>query len=1318
MTKQQFGYGINFAELYSRDGLMKIDNFFVEHLKASDVLLFNRLMAGRADKTTISDKDHSQLLLDLAPYLEDFIGELFGVKSEIADLAECHNQLSPLYACKRLFVQRRAAKALTPEAANQVSGDALLGMLPILHHDDEFFELVFAKTVMSWLENEEENKSLLEIAARYAAWALYSTEGKKCHKSGVLFKQPIKLDFENLVACETEIRDGVQILRCSHEHLRQRNGFALTDDGGTRTQALDAANYCIFCHNQGKDSCSKGLKEKTGEVKTNALDIAQAGCPLEEKISEMNLLKSQGVPVGALAMITVDNPMCAGTGHRICNDCMKSCIYQKQEPVNIPLVESHTLKDVLKLPYGFEIYSLLTRWNPLNLARPVPKSDTGYKVLVAGLGPSGYTLAHHLMNDGHTVVGIDGLKIEPLAELISGVRADGSRADFMPIKDINTLYEALDERSLAGFGGVAEYGITVRWDKNYLKILRLLLERREQFAMFGGVRFGSSLTYENAFDLGFDHIALCMGAGKPTVLDIPNAMARGVRTASDFLMALQLTGAGKKDSIANLQIRLPIVVIGGGLTAVDTATESLAYYPVQVEKFLSRYEVLVAEKGEENIRKNWSAEDTIIAEEFISHATAIRKERLKEKPDVWSLLDSWGGVKLVYRKRLIDAPSYRLNHEEVEKAFEEGIFIAENYEPTRIDVDDFGAVKNITLKSVNGEIVILPARTILVAAGTSPNTVLQREDPLNFQLDGKYFRAVDEDGNHVKPERVSKPKTPQVLMNIDEQGRAVSFFGDLHPSFAGNVVKAMGSAKQGYPVVSRILAKKKALPLQGGGLGGGSKIVSGGSFRQISPELIEKARELRQNMTSEEKQLWRLLGRNLMGNYYFRRQHPIGNYIVDFICTKQKLIVEIDGGQHDEQRAYDEKRTKFLNTQGYRVLRFWNNEVRENIDTVWEKIQQELFAPVPELSTPSQPSPLQGEGFLEHINFELRATIHAVNRLTPNIIEVVVKAPLAARQFKAGQFYRLQNYEAFALRMDGGQWTVNGEENQNTNHLPSTIHHSLSTKLAMEGLALTGAWVDEEQGLLATIVLEMGGSSSLCTHLKIGEPVVLMGPTGTPTEIPHNETVMLIGGGLGNAVLFSIGKAMRDNGCKVLYFAGYKKAVDRYKVAEIEEASDTIIWCCDEEADFVPNRPQDRAFQGNIVEAIKAYGENSLNLATDHLSLNTINHLIAIGSDRMMAAVAAARHGVLHPHLNPKHIAIGSINSPMQCMMKEICAQCLQKHVDPETGKETFVYSCFNQDQELDMVDWQHLNDRLKQNSLQEKLTAKWIEKCLESCFS
>jgi NADPH-dependent glutamate synthase beta subunit-like oxidoreductase/NAD(P)H-flavin reductase len=1166
-----FGLGIAFEDFYRREGLIKLDGVFCDTLKATDVELFNRLMTARAAPDVLAEKDHSALLIDLAPHVDDFIGELFCVKKEISLLAEKHHMLAPLYACKRLFVQRRAAKVLNAEEAARIAPDMLLSMLPLVAVDDPHFELVFAKVVMSWLEQEEKHKSLLEIAARYACWALTTETGRARHGKGILFKQPKKLDFAHLVHVETEEKYGVRMLNLSDSHLRARDGFKLTDDAGTLASALDHAHYCIFCHHQGKDSCSKGLKEKTGGFKKNALGVSLHGCPLDEKISEMNELKSKGVIVGSLAVVTIDNPMCAGTGHRICNDCMKSCIYQKQDPVNVPLVETHVLKDVLALPYGFEIYSLLTRWNPLNLAAPLPKPDSGKRVLVAGLGPAGYTLAHYLLSDGHTVVGIDGLKIEPLPERLSSKK-------FEPIKDIRELYEPLDERTQAGFGGVAEYGITVRWNKNYLKIIRLLLERRVSFAMFGGVRFGSQITYDSAFALGFDHIALCMGAGAPTLIDMPNALARGVRMASDFLMGLQLTGAAKKDSIANLQLRLPVVVIGGGLTAIDTATEALAYYPVQVEKFLERMEVLKE-------KPIWSGEEAEIAEEFLAHGNAIRDERRKAKnegrePNFLPLLKRWGGVKLVYRKTLQDAPSYRLNHEEVEKALEEGIGFCEGLEPVAVDVDKWGHVKALRVRhsgeSRNPEQSLqldpgfrlgdeIPARAILIAAGTKPNTVLAREDAAHFNLDGKYFQAVDAAGNPVKPEATPKPNETQVLMSFDSAGRSVSFFGDLHPSFSGSVVKAMASAKRGAPVVTAALTRRSA------------------EFRVQSSE------------------------------------------------------------------------------------------------------------------------------FIQTIKAQLNATVHEVKRLTPTIIEVIVHAPLAAKQFKPGQFYRLQNFEAFSL---------------------ATRHSPLATTFQMEGLAMTGAWVDKEKGLVSVIVLEMGGSSDLCAFLKPREPVVLMGPTGTPTHIPKNETVLLAGGGLGNAVLFSIGKAMRENGCKVLYFAGYRKAEDRYKVEEIEAAADQVVWCCDE-AKLSANRSQDASFHGNIVEAMHAYGagelknwgneelrEDSSSLPQFFISsfpLSSITHLIAIGSDKMMSAVAQARYGVLKRYLNPKHTAIGSINSPMQCMMKEICAQCLQEHADPETGKKTYVYSCFNQDQLLDVVSFPHLNERLKQNRVQEQLTIRWIDGCLQA---
>jgi hypothetical protein len=263
----------------------------------------------------------------------------------------------------------------------------------------------------------------------------------------------------------------------------------------------------------------------------------------------------------------------------------------------------------------------------------------------------------------------------------------------------------------------------------------------------------------------------------------------------------------------------------------------------------------------------------------------------------------------------------------------------------------------------------------------------------------------------------------------------------------------------------------------------------------------------------------------------------------------------------------------------------------------------------------------------------------------------------------------------------------------------------------MEGLALTGAWVDKPTGLLSLIVLEMGGSSRLCMSLKPGEPVVVMGPTGTPTETPPGESVVLAGGGLGNAVLFSIGRAIRDAGGKVLYFAAYRKREDIYKIDEIEAAADQIVWSVDTGDLPDPRRPQDRAFQGNVVQAMEAYAKGELGEV--RVPLPSCQRVIAIGSDRMMAAVKDARHGRLAKFFKPGHVAIASINSPMQCMMKEICAQCLQRHIDPATGKETIVFSCSNQDQPQDLVDWKNLADRLRQNTVQEKLTDVWVRRLL-----
>ncbi len=583
----------------------------------------------------------------------------------------------------------------------------------------------------------------------------------------------------------------------------------------------------------------------------------------------------------------------------------------------------------------------------------------------------------------------------------------------------------------------------------------------------------------------------------------------------------------------------------------------MAYYPLQVEKFLERYEKISGEFGEEKFWSILDEEEKDIAETFIEHGREIKNERKRasrqnEEPNFIPLVRKWGGVRIAYRKGMVDSPAYRLNHEEIIKALEEGIEFIEMLNPTEAVLDKFGSLKQIKFfkqKETNGkwndagDEIILPARSMFVAAGTSPNIVYEKEFPGTFELDKwKYFfqsfKLEEGADTRTDLQKVEEGESG-FFTSYYKDGKYITYYGDNHPEFAGNVVKAMASARAGY--------------------------------KQVSELFIDDIKN----------------------------------------CEKN----------------YKENEFKFKN-------------------------------------------------LVKRLNEELIAEVKEVVRLTPNITEIIVKAPMQAKKFQPGQFYRMQNYEVNSRVIEG-------------------------TTLMMEGIALTGAWVDAEKGLLSMIALELGVSSKLLSTLKPGEKVIVMGPTGAPTHIPENENVMLVGGGLGNAVLFSIAKAMKEKSNKIIYFAGYKKPEDVYKMEEIEQSVDQVVWATDVEPAIKPRRKQDVNFVGNIVQAITAYAKGEI--GGELIKLDKINRIIAIGSDRMMAAVKIARYNELAPYLNPNHIAIGSINSMMQCMMKEICAQCLQKHVDPQTGKETIVFSCFNQDQPLDFVDFTNLNERLKQNSVLEK---------------
>ncbi len=1216
--------GYSYADLYVPSRLAELLESFEATVESDDAALFAQWRAYRDRRGAgLAPEAVSALLVRMAPHVGAFVARLFGVGPDRErQRAAIREEMDTVFVFRAEVVMKAGAafkgvdaagfdldlidrqiaalkRAAYPDAAadndaerslarvgaalwrlvnhyeqiaggrpgNYVGADAEISRLRRLLTADAGAKSLFSEA----LAGDEPGAfaaALLDPVRRWCHAALHLDARKKIVRHWMSFKSPAKTDFHNLVPVETEAREGYVALKGPRGHRRRRDGFHLTDARCNEREALYEVDHCIYCHDRDADSCAKGMRhKKDGTYKVNPLGVNVTGCPLDEKISEMHVLKRQGDNIGALALIIVDNPLCPGTGHRICNDCMKGCIYQKTEPVNIPQIETNVLTDVLFMPWGFEIYSFLTRWNPLNVKRPHALPYNGKNVLVAGLGPAGYTLAHYLLNEGFAVVGIDGLKIEPLPKELTGDDTTPPR----PIYDFHELYEDLDRRIMLGFGGVAEYGITVRWDKNFLKVIYLTLARRNTFRCYGGVRFGGTLTINEAWDLGFHHIAIASGAGKPTIIGLKNNLIRGIRKASDFLMALQLTGAAKESSLANLQVRLPAGVIGGGLTAIDTATELMAYYPMQVEKILHRFETLCAHAGEAAIRGRLDGEESGILDEFLAHGRAIRAERERamaagEPPDFQPLLDQWGGVTIFYRKGMKDSPAYRQNHEEVIKALEEGIAWAEGMDPREALEDEHGHLRAVRFQKYafadgkwtdSGEQPEVMLRSLFIAAGTSPNTIYQTEYPDTFEMDGRFYQRCEpvvENGviklSPVHDRPWPKIGKPAPLTSYHRDGRFISFYGDNHPVYAGNVVKAMASGKDGYPYVVRLFE---------------AELKSLNPARQMERDAALKALKAR-------------------------------------------------------------------------------------------------------------------------LDDELLATVVEVNRLTPTIIEVVVRARRAAHKFSPGQFYRVQNFESHAERIDG-------------------------TVLAAEGLALTGAWVDKDRGLISLIALEMGASSRICATLKPGDPIVVMGVTGTPTDIPSGRNVLLAGGGLGNAVLFSIGRALRAAGNNVIYFAGYRSGRDLFKREDIEAASDIVVWAVDRGADAAaipPRRPQDKTFIGNIVEAMLAYARGELGETPIHL--DDVDHMIVIGSDRMMAAVKEARHGVLKPYLKPRHHAIGSINSPMQCMMKGVCAQCLCKHVDPKTGEEYFVYSCNNQDQELDRVDFKNLSARLRQNTVQEKIAGLWLD--------
>jgi NADPH-dependent glutamate synthase beta subunit-like oxidoreductase/NAD(P)H-flavin reductase len=806
--------GRTYESLFTSDGLHALDAAFLQHLHSVNAEWHAQLLLYRENQSTLTTIEQSELLIRVGVVLENFLADLFNIQAAVEQQQVLTTSENPISSFKKYYVLKRAKKEINKAATfpsfNELNTriEKALAQAALKTEDKE---LAIALLGMQYLNQAEQHEADIETLVQWCTQALASPEGQADTKDWVSFILPERLDYQALVKTVPVEGDVFGRLSAPDSEWRERDGFKLTDARMSAREVQDEVNYCIYCHDHDGDFCSKGFPVKKGDpaqgFKKNPLDITLTGCPLEEKISEMQFLKRDGYTLAALAMVMVDNPMCPATGHRICNDCMKSCIYQKQTPVNIPQIETRTLTDALNLPWGVEIYDLLTRWNPLRQQQWVMKPYNGLKVLIAGMGPAGFTLAHHLLQEGFAIVGFDGLKIEPLPEtLIKN-----------PIKHFADLQESLDERIMAGFGGVAEYGITVRWDKNFLKLIYLSLMRRPHFQVFGGIRFGGTITVNDAWALGFDHFVIAVGAGLPKALPIPHSMAPGMRQANDFLMALQLGNAVKPESLTNLQLELPAIIIGGGLTGVDTATEAQAYYITQVEKIAYRYRTLVKAFDEASILNELDISSRETLHTFLKHNDEITKERERAKqenrePNFIKLIHAWGGVTIAYRKTMQASPAYINNHEELIKALEEGIFYLENVEPVSAELDEHGHTQALIIKHTQTQQEQrLPARSLLIATGTQPNTAYEFEHKGTFnRVNLQYQHYEDKAGELTSAHGVEHCKEPHFgpFTSYHEHDKRVSLIGDTHPVFHGNVVKAIASGMRTYPKIVALLKNK------------------------------------------------------------------------------------------------------------------------------------------------------------------------------------------------------------------------------------------------------------------------------------------------------------------------------------------------------------------------------------------------------------------------------------------------------------------------------------------------------------------------------
>lgn len=1205
--------GITFEKLHTRAGLLQLDAQFLTQLQSDSPHLYSQLQSYRSAEVSFSAAQESALIIELAPVVAVFLSNLFGLDPKALD--KSYQFANQVVLLRQNFVEPVRKRTFKPDPLDFATLHGwLLGELntSLTAGLTEAMVAEFAQKIL--IDQAVEQQAKLRM---WCYWLSTTAVPEVDVSSWYAFWRP-----KPVVDLRVTAQFNHSQLQWSQQVTQplQRDDFSKVAHEFSLPKQLLHAHYCLTCHQKQIDYCRSGFyKQKNQPEQGYRQDSQQRvlhGCPLRQHISEMHWFKQRGMHLAALIAVMINNPLCALTGHRICNDCMSSCIYQKQEPVDTPQLETQCLADILKLPWGVEIYDLLLRWHPLRADSYLPKPSISKRVLVMGLGPAGISLLHHLWMQGVDVVGMDGADLHPwpYGEVMQ------------PVRDFSAISTDLSTRTSLGFGGVAEYGITVRWDKNFLQLLYLSFLRRQRMLMLGGIRFGGTVQIADVWKLGFDHLALALGAGLPQALAIPNSMAPGMIQANDFLMALQQLGGTHKQSLLSLSLNLPCLVIGAGLTAVDTATEAQAYYLQMVQLVYKRWHALLDVWGERRLYAAFSEQERDRLLCWVVHGEQLltyRSQTAADKLDYSGLLQRWGGVALVYRRGLTQSPAYCQNVHELQQCLDQGVRFYEHTTVVKVELSNIATVAGVqALQPWSPRVCLQDICITSLVFSSLSGWVLSLSGGVDQFTAGMVLHL------EITDDCVESSQNYWHVVSTKNN--------ELHLQPWPEQTDAYKCLRQVKIAAIRLSAVYRILYLPAASI-----LVATGAKPNIA-----YGYEHRDSLVRAD-------------NYY--QTFALGDDASELVAVDSMVPAHAQMLGFFTSYAKDNYRVSML---GDLHPHFHGSVVRALASG------HQACAPILRaLSLRPRREHDQGSAnvdFFKSLSRAMRVEVVAKDELPHAVgMRLQVLAPHLVSKSQPGHFFRLARKRIAAVD---------------------------SAAVVANTHAVQASRIDYEQGMLEFILRQEDSDAVLLQAVEIGERLACMGPSGVRLSMPKdvNAPVLVLSDayGLPTAALYA--RTYLASGLDVSLHV-YADAL--YLGVYAKELQGISLHC------FAALE------YGLCGQQVRGFAQ------TCSKQYQAAKHVVIQGRAQFVKSIYQCYLECVQHQGGSGARVIGAVHGPMQCLLKGICARCLQWQIDPSTGERTkAVYACSWQDQPLELVDMQHLIQRNHLNKAQDKLYRYWRE--------